>query len=48
VLAGVHDGIGRDQTDALVHAISGAQEVIIPNASLMAPLGDPTVVDAAI
>jgi pimeloyl-ACP methyl ester carboxylesterase len=48
VIAGEHDGIRRDHTDALAHAIPGAQEVIIPNASHMAPLEDPKRVDAAI
>ena len=48
VMAGEHDGIRREHTDALARAIPGAREVIIPNASHMAPLEDPARVDAAI
>jgi pimeloyl-ACP methyl ester carboxylesterase len=48
VIAGEHDAIRRDHTDALARAIPGARELIIPNASHMAPLESPRIVDAAI
>ena len=47
-MAGEHDAIRRDHTDALARAIPGAREVIIPDASHMAPLERPDRVDAAI
>jgi pimeloyl-ACP methyl ester carboxylesterase len=48
VIAGQHDAVRRDHTDALARAIPGAREVIIPGATHMAPLDDPRPVVAAI
>lgn len=48
VIAGEHDEIRRDHTDALARAIPGARELIIPGASHWAPLEEPEPVDAAI
>ena len=48
VIAGEHDAIRREHTDALAHAIPGARESIIPGADHLAPLFDPKPVDTAI
>lgn len=48
VIAGEHDIVRRDHTDALARAIHGAREIIIPGASHSAPLEDPKTVDSAI
>jgi pimeloyl-ACP methyl ester carboxylesterase len=48
VMAGEHDSIRRDHTDAMAKAIPGAKEVIIPDATHLAPLTHPDAVDAAI
>ncbi len=47
VMAGEHDVIRREHTDALAHAIPGAREVIIAGAGHGAPLDTPEPVDAA-
>ena len=48
VIAGEHDVIRRDHTDALARAISGAREMIIPGASHGTPQEAHGVVNAAI
>ncbi|HEY4345163.1 MAG TPA: alpha/beta hydrolase [Parvibaculum sp.] len=48
VMAGEHDGIKRDHTDALAKAIPGGQEYIVAGASHMAPIEKPGVVNAEI
>ncbi len=48
VMAGENDSIRRDHTDAMAKAIPGAKEVIIPDATHLAPLTHPQLVDAAI
>jgi pimeloyl-ACP methyl ester carboxylesterase len=48
VIAGEHDAIRRDHTDALARAIPHAHEIVVPAASHMAPLEEPQLVDAAI
>jgi pimeloyl-ACP methyl ester carboxylesterase len=47
VIAGEHDAILRTHTDALAKAIPHAREVIIPNATHLAPLTHPDAVNAA-
>ncbi|HLZ76672.1 alpha/beta hydrolase [Phenylobacterium sp.] len=48
VIAGEHDAIRREHTDALAKTIPNAKEVIIPAATHFAPLTHPQAVDAAI
>ncbi len=48
VMAGEHDMIRRQHTDALARAIPGAREIIFPGADHMAPLEEPGPVEAAI
>lgn len=48
VIAGEHDSIKREHTDALAKAVPGAQEVIIAGASHFAPVTHYTEVNTAI
>jgi pimeloyl-ACP methyl ester carboxylesterase len=46
IVAGDHDMILRAHTDRLAHAISGAQEIIVPDATHFGPLEKPDVYEA--
>jgi pimeloyl-ACP methyl ester carboxylesterase len=48
VMAGARDSIRREHTDALARAIPGAKELIIPDATHLAPLTHAKAVDAAV
>jgi pimeloyl-ACP methyl ester carboxylesterase len=48
VLAGEHDVVRREHTDALAAAIPGAREIILRGEDHMAPLRDPTLINAPI
>jgi len=48
VIAGQHDVVRREHTDALALAIPGARKIIIPGADHMAPLRHPAAVNAHI
>jgi pimeloyl-ACP methyl ester carboxylesterase len=47
-MAGEHDLIRRDHTDALARLIPGAREFIVPGADHTAPIRDPASVNAQI